>query len=381
MNYLTCIAILANTLVATLSCFAQQNVQFKKHVLTTDFVSEGVATGDVNKDGKTDVLAGCYWFEAPDWKKHELAKEQIFKVKEYSYSFMNFSLDVNRDGWIDLVRFGHPGTAATWYENPKNKPGHWKEHALYHSVGNESPDFYDIDGDGSSDLLCADSKNKKVVWVSLPKNKKDTLWQEHIISSDSVMGTHQYTHGLGYGDVNLDGRKDVVIKDGWWEAPKDRKQTDWKFHKADLGEECAQMFVLDLDQDGDQDVISSSAHDYGIWWHEQVDPSTWKEHLISKDFSQTHGMVMTDINGDGHPDLITGKRYYAHNGGDPGAEEPAVLYWFEYVPGKEPKWIPHQVDDSSGAGLNSVVEDINKDKLKDIIIGSKKGVYVFERIK
>src|ERR1044071_8495781 len=141
------------------------------------------------------------------------------------------------------------------------------------------------------------------------------------------------------------------------------------------------MFVLDLDRDGDQDVISSSAHDYGIWWHEQIDPDTWKEHVIFKEFSQTHGMVMTDINGDGNPDLITGKRYYAHNGGDPGAEEPAVLYWFEYVPGKEPKWIPHQVDDSSGAGLNSVVEDINKDKMKDIIIGSKKGVYVFERIK
>ena len=49
----------------------------------------------------------------------------------------------------------------------------------------------------------------------------------------------------------------------------DVKISDWKFHPANLGEDCANMFAYDVDEDGDRDVISSSAHDYGIWWHEQ----------------------------------------------------------------------------------------------------------------
>ena len=209
------------------------------------------------------------------------------------------------------------------------------------------------------------------------------MWKEYVISNDSVRGTHRYTHGLGFGDMNKDGRADVIYREGWWEAPVDRTETDWKFHPAALGDECAQMYVMDLDGDGDQDVISSSAHAYGIWWHEQVkerDTVRWIQHDLFNSFSQSHGLMIADINNDGHEDLITGKRYYAHNGKmDPGEDEPAVIYWFEYKPGKSPSWVPHLIDDNSGAGLNFVVQDINNDKRPDIIISNKKGVYVFEQ--
>lgn len=365
----------------TARSFAQQSaVNFKKHILTTDFIAEGVAVADVNKDGKTDVLAGTHWFEAPKWTKHAIAPPEKFKTTEYSNSFLHFVMDVNQDGWMDLITVGFPGEPTHWYENPRNNKGHWKKHFVYHSVGNESPAFFDIDEDGRKDIICADSKNKRVVWLSPPASAGDTAWQEYVISNDSLLGTHQYTHGLGIGDMNLDGRNDVVFREGWWEAPIDRKQSDWTFHPADLGKEAAQMYIRDVDEDGDQDVISSSAHNYGIWWHEQVkvgDSVKWVHHDIYKDFSQSHGLKLEDINGDGQPDLIAGKRYYAHNGKDPGAEEPAVLYWFEFKRGKNPQWIAHKIDDNSGAGLNLVVEDINNDKRRDIVIANKKGVYVF----
>jgi len=372
------------------SCSAQpslgksKNVQFKKYTLTTDFVAEGGTVGDVNKDGKMDVLAGTFWWEAPNWIRHELQPGQVFNTKQYSNTFLNYTLDVNYDGWPDLIKIPIPGAAATWFENPKNKTGFWKEHALFHAVGNESPTLIDVDKDGTMDLLCADSKNKKMVWVSAPVSAKDTSWTTHIISNDSVRGTHMYTHGLGMGDFNKDGREDVVMREGWWEAPADRKQTDWTFHPANLGDECSQMYPMDLDEDGDLDVITASAHSYGIWWHEQVrdgDSIKWIKHEIYKGFSQTHGMALVDINGDGHPDLVTGKRYYAHNGHDAGAEEPSVLYWFEYKPGKQPQWIPHQIDDNSGVGLQVVVQDMNNDKVPDIITSNKKGVYVFKQIR
>ncbi len=362
----------------------KHEVKFKKTTITNDFVAEGVAVADVNKDGKMDVLAGTFWFEAPNWKRHEVDSGKIYKTTDYSNTFLDFTMDVNQDGWVDLLRIPIPGAAATWYENPKNVPGFWKEHALYHSVGNESPSLFDIDNDGRKDLVCADSKNKKVVWISPPLSKTDTSWTAHIISNDSVRGTHMYTHGLGFGDMNKDGRVDVVIREGWWEAPVNRKEENWTFHPANLGDECAQMYIMDLDEDGDMDVINSSAHRYGIWWQEQVqdiDSVRWVQHEILNTFSQSHGMALVDINGDSHPDIVSGKRYYAHNGHDPGAEEPAVLYWFEYKPGKVPSWIPHMVDDNSGAGLHVVTQDINKDKLIDIVVGNKKGVFVFEQVK
>ncbi len=366
------------------STMGKHDVKFKKITITNDFVSEGVAVADVNKDGKMDVLAGTFWFEAPDWKRHEIDPAKIYKTTDYSNTFVDFTMDVNRDGWLDLIRIPTPGAAATWYENPKNTPGYWKEHAVFHSVGNESPALYDIDNDGTPDLVCADSKDKKMVWVSAPVSKNDTSWTRHIISNDSVRGTHMYTHGLGFGDMNHDGRMDVVMREGWWEAPENRKQTDWTFHTANLGDECSQMYPMDLDGDGDMDVVAASAHRYGIWWYEQTkdaDSIKWIQHEILKSFSQSHGIALVDINGDGNADLVTGKRYYAHNGHDPGAEEPAMLYWFEYKPGTSPMWIPHQIDDNSGVGLHVVTQDMNKDKLVDIVIGNKKGVFIFEQIK
>src|SRR3989337_2801786 len=197
------------------------SVDFKKHTLTRDFISEGVAVGDVNQDGSIDVMAGAYWFEAPDWKRHEIFPGKTFNPgKEYSNSFLNFSMDVNQDEWIDLNLIDFPGKVAYWYENPKNAEGHWKKHLIHETVGvgNESPAFVDVDGDGRLEILCADSKEKQMVWLKSPESKTETAWKKFTISEKNAPGTDRFSHGLGYGDVNKDGRKDLIIKQGWWEG-------------------------------------------------------------------------------------------------------------------------------------------------------------------
>jgi hypothetical protein len=326
------------------------------------------------------VLAGTYWYEAPSWTKHRIHKDTLNPVKGYSTSFINFSMDVNNDGWIDLIRFDQPGATCTWYENPKNREQLWKAHLILATAGIESPALADVDGDGKKDIICNDIMAKQVIWLKSPVTPGDTSWQRFIISSVPGRATNQYTHGLGWGDINNDGRKDVIIKTGWWESPLNVKNADWKFHEASLGEDCANMFVIDADADGDQDVVSSSAHKYGIWWYEQTGGG-WITHEISKLFSQSHALACKDINGDGLPDLISGKRYLAHIEGDPGTHDPSVLYWYEFKPGKVPQWIPHLIDNNSGIGNNFQVQDINNDKLPDIIVSNKKGVFVFEQVR
>jgi hypothetical protein len=358
--------------------------KFKKTVLTRDFVTEGVAVADLNKDGKIDIIAGYYWFEAPKWTRHEMAPSRTFDPrKEYCESFLNHAMDVNLDGWEDVIIIDYPGKPAFWFENPKNNPGQWKKHIMADSMGiaNESPSFIDIDGDGRLDLLCGDVKKKQIVWLQAPTKKGETAWKRHNLSQENVNGTERFSHGIGFGDINMDGIKDVVIKEGWFEGKKNQTSGDWVFHAANLGDACSHMQVLDINGDGKNDVLTASAHKLGVWWYEQISENgqiNFKIHEISRTTAQTHSSIMADINGDGRKDYITGKRFLAHNGNDAGDGDAAILMWFDLNPKKAPFYTEHIIDTDSGAGLNIAVKDMNKDKKLDIIIANKNGVFLLE---
>ncbi len=358
-------------------------VRFRKIVVDKTFRAEGVAVGDVNHDGKTDILAGDVWYAAPDWKMHEVRPVgQYDGSKGYSNCFANFAQDVNGDGWVDSIVIGLPNGPCLWYENPKNKPGHWKQRMVVNSACNETPIFVDLLGNGNPVLVFAVRPKGLMAWFSVP-NDLDGLWDMHVIAAGpDAPGTKKYSHGLGIGDVNGDGRNDVLIKEGWWQAPEDRTDSNWKFHPSNLGPDCADILVYDVDADGDSDVITSSAHNYGIWWFEQLAPadgSMFKQHVISEKYSQPHAIRLVDINGDGIKDLVTGKRHFAHQGKDPGGKDPAMLYWFELRRPQKGKveFIMHVIDNDSGVGTQFEVIDINSDGRPDIVTSNKKGVHIF----
>lgn len=360
-------------------------IRFEKVLLDPKFRSEGVAVADFNNDGKLDIAAGSVYYAAPDWKMTPIfAKAEEHNPKSYSGSFANFADDLNGDGWPDYILVGFPGEQTWWFENPRNQPGPWKKHLLTAVTNNESPQYVDIDGDGRRALIVAISPDPKQpdgpqrrMAILRRGDKPEDPWSIQTISAPAAANTTKYAHGLGVGDINGDGRKDVVVPQGWWENPGDRDVEEWTFHSAPLGQAAADMHVFDFNGDGKADVLSSSAHNYGIWWHEQTKEG-WKTHTIDDSYSQTHALRLVDINGNGRPDFVTGKRWWAHGGRDPGGNDPAVMFWYELggEPGK-PTWTAHQFDHDSGPGTQFQVIDVNGDGLPDVVTSNKKGTHLF----
>jgi hypothetical protein len=385
-------------------------ITWKKTIVEKQFRSEGCAIADINKDGKMDIFIGDYWYEAPDWKRHEIRKPAEIKdggLGSYSECMCCWTDDINKDGWPDQISIGFPGKPCFWYDNPQGKPGRWKEHIAWHSACNETPTYADLFGTGQRVLVMGwQPKGKEdqgqMAWFT-PGKDPTQLWEMHPISEPSIPpemkdgkpvkgtgmeipGTQRFSHGLGLGDINLDGKLDVICTGGWWEQPATKNDSPWRFHFAKLGEACADMFAYDMDGDGKQDILSTSAHKFGIWWHQQrtgggAGPAYLKHDLFKDLVSETHAVHFVDINGDGLKDLVTGKRWWSHGRNEPGHDMPPRVYWFENKRSSDgvTTFIPHEIDNDSGIGTQFVVADFNGDKLLDIVVSNKKGTFVFEQ--
>ena len=413
--------ILAGLLGAAMTARAADTTihSFKKLQLSDQFWSEGADFGDFNHDGKKDVASGPFWYEGPDFKtRHEYRaatktseikkadgtkvtipgwKGALSQENDYSDNFFTFVYDINGDGWDDIVVIGLPSTDLRYYENPKGQKAadgseHWIEHKVYKPLDNESPMWVDLNGDGKPEVVC--NSEGYLGYVQPNWAAPTQPWKFHRITPHGSW--HMYTHGIGYGDINGDGRNDLLEQNGWWEQPKSLEgDPQWTFHAWPFapGEGAAQMFGYDVNGDGLTDVVTClNPHGYGLAWYEQYRENgdiKFRQHIIMgktpKDskfgvkFSQPHAIELVDMDGDGLKDIVTGKRFWAHGpSGDVEPNAAAVVYWFKLVrgPNNSADFIPFLADDNSGVGTQVAVGDVNGDKLPDIVIGNKKGTFV-----
>ncbi len=372
---------------------------FDRQQLTDVYYSEGANAGDVNGDGKPDIVYGPYWYEGPDFKtKHEIYAPVPQNREGYANNFFSWIYDFNGDGWNDVFVVGFPGTPAYVYENPKKEglSEHWPKHQVFDWVSNESPQLTNLIGDDKPELVC--TRDGYFGFATVDWDKPFEAWKFHPISAQIT--AKKFGHGLGVGDVNGDGRQDVIHSKGWFEQPKQNPETSrWISHQASFSNAYggAEMYAYDVDGDGDNDIITSqAAHDFGLSWYEQIpegDEAKFKHHLIMGShpsenrygvlFSELHSVNLADIDGDGLKDIVTGKTYYSHHKQSPLWNAGAVVYWFRLVRGKDGSvdWLPYQADGEAGIGRQLSVVDVNGDELPDIVVGGMKGAYVLRHKK
>lgn len=366
---------------------------FERLTLSEEFFSEGATTADIDRDGQLDIVSGPFWYAGPDFRKRfRYSSGRAVPITGYSRHFFSWSHDFNADGWPDLLTIGMPGDPAYWWQNPGEKVktvSAWKRHEVIAEASNESPAFMDLTGDGRPELICVVKGAYSLVEYRSNPADGTVRFQTTPITENRRFG--RFTHGMGIGDVNGDGRPDLLETNGWWEQKKMGEL--FHFHPYRFAESGgAQMFAADFDGDGDNDVIcSQNAHGFGLKWFEQVKTGEQVDFvphtILSADpadnayglaVSQLHAAELCDVDGDGVQDLITGKRFWAHGGRDPGAKQLAVLFWLKTVRRQgRVHFEPNLIDVRSGVGTQVHVTDLNGDRRPDIVIGNKLGTYAF----
>ncbi len=354
---------------------------------------------DFNNDGRLDIISGERLYLAPDFtpvvirtfatvgleflKTGGVRQYELDAIGEdgngYLDVFMDEPFDVDQDGWLDVVSSGWFDKKISWYRNPGGKAGLWEEHVISTEMGNhETGEIYDIDGDGSIAEVMPFTWS--TLWFEFRKNLDMFKPVSYTVSADR----HPFLGG-GVGDVDGDGRPDIIRSKAWFQAPSDpRNAAGWQEHPLEIGgldgkaDQVSLVKVYDVNQDGFNDLITSSAHKYGIFWYKQIRKGqeiAWEQHVIDQSWTQAQAVCLADVDGDGDKDLITGKRFRAHNGADPEEDAPLGVYWYELQRGEKELWKKHIIsfDQKIGAGMKIPVADFDGDGDLDFLVNGKWG--------
>lgn len=352
-------------------------LRFAKQLISEDRF-ESAAFCDVDGDGVLDIISGEWWYRGPDF----LTSFRIGDIRaegEYYDDFSTVVLDVNGDGRPDFITGGWWGNTIRWRENPGVSGAPWPEHVIA-EVGNvETTRAWDVDGDGELEIVPNTPNGPLRVF----KPRRDAAGSFEMFT---VFAGKQ-GHGLGFGDITGTGRGAFVLAGGWLEAPENPLGGgEWTWHpEFQLGSASIPVIVADLTGNGLGDLIVGQSHAYGLAWWEQVvekGKRRWIPHPIDPFNSQYHDLHWLDIDGDGQPELVTGKRYRAHNGKDPGGGDPIGLYYFKWTgEGFAKQVIDYgEPGDASGAGIFFDLADLDGNGYPDIIAPGKDGLFLFRNL-
>lgn len=364
------------------SALAEHPVAFRVQVLAIDS-NEGCAIADFDNDGYLDVSAGRSWYRNPGndgpWTPRPL--RLIGERNGYSQTNGEFAYDVDGDGWTDVIAGSFWDENVYWYRNPGKvdleRGALWQQNVLIETGQNTN--------EVGAFVQVAGGRDSRPEWVANQwnKNKPTIVWHadDQGTYSGHTIGPKS-GHGIGFGDINNDGRDDILTGSGWYERPEgDPFAGAWAFHADwDIKLPCP-FIVQDLNGDGRADLFWGSSHDYGlfVWFGEGVDEQgklKFREIKIDEPTSQLHAMLLADLDGDGRAEMITGKRVRGHNGRDPGSNEPPQVIYYSWDEGFENVQRHVAADGTAGIGLQIRTADLDGDGDLEIVVPGKDGTQI-----
>lgn len=374
--------------LVTAPCLAEDLV-FRRHLIKDASESEFLAAAvyDVNRNGILDIVCGAFWYEGPSWKRHFLREVEVLGSRRpRPDGYAHQALDVNGNGWLDIVTANWRSGTLKWIEHPGERlheAKEWTAHLIATPGPSETGRMVDILGDGTPALLPAGSRF--AAWWELvrkpnPEGGFTPEWVRHDLPPELA------GHGIGFGDINGNGRGDIVGSKGWAEAPEDRRNGRWIWHPDfDLGQAGIPILVADVNGDGLNDIVWTYGHDYGVFWLEQTrtedDRIGWIRHTIDTSWAGAHAPLWEDLDGDGIKELIVGRRYLAHEGADPGEHDPQAGYRYQYDPQTRTwkRWVI-SYNDGVAYGLDPKAVDLNGNGRLDLVLAGRNGLYILENL-
>jgi hypothetical protein len=344
---------------------------------------DSAAVFDVDNDGFLDIVSGAFWYPGPDFSR----KCFIGKVAASGEIFDHLAtipIDVDGDGFVDFVTGGWYGETLRWHRNPEGaRDREWEVHEIARLGPIETIRAWDIDGDGELEIVPSTPRSAQHIFKLVRGKDGTSRFEGRVIWDGESSGGYRSGHGLGCGDIDGDGRVDIVLSHGWLEAPEDPFHEAWLYHPDfDFGKASIPIIVADVNSDGVNDLIVGNPHGYGLDWYQQrrdADKACWVRHPIDPFNSQYHDLAWADLDQDGEPELITGKRYRAHAGLDPGEYDPVGIYYFKWTGEGFAKQVidygPIRV--ATGCGVSFVLADLNGNGHLDVVAPGKDGLYVF----